>query len=65
MAEARRKDAGGRRRSRHTRPHELRVERIELVPATGAAGREIEARQNLAIKEIVLWLQRQGHATDK
>lgn len=36
-----------------------RVALIDLIPAAGAAGDELEARQNAAIKEIIQWLQRQ------
>jgi hypothetical protein len=41
----------------------LRVAAVELIPLGGTAGDELEARQDAAIREVLLWLQRrQEHA---
>lgn len=37
----------------------IRHVRVEVIPATGHAADELDARQNAAIKEILQWLQRQ------
>lgn len=41
------------------RPGRLRVAAVELIPFGGTAGDELEARQDAAVREVLLWLQRQ------
>lgn len=42
----------------------LKVVRIEFIGVTGAAGDELDDRQNGAIKEILLWLHQQEHTPE-
>ena len=46
-----------------SRSGHIRVKSVELISLAGTAGDELEARQDAAIREVLLWLQRrQGHA---
>lgn len=41
-----------------TRPQCVQLRGIEFISLAGNAGDDLDARQNAAIKEILIWLQR-------
>ena len=43
----------------------VRVARVEVVGVDGAAGDELDDRQNNALKEILLWLYRHSQAPSR
>jgi hypothetical protein len=42
-----------------TRPGRARPGAVEFVVLSGTAGDELDARQNAAIREVLMWLHRQ------